>query len=154
MLDLRRFDLLFVLAKTVVGRVISEVTASPYSHVAIVLDEWHVAETDWRYPLQPRHISYAPGDYHVYRCREELTDIQKRHMSLFLHYHLNTPYDLVQSISNGLHLIVAKFGIIDRPDRFNCSEAAARMYRAAGIEIPTTLTPGELSQLPIFIRVA
>jgi hypothetical protein len=98
-MNLQRYDLLFVKGKTLESRVIEDVAHSPYSHVAIVLDEWHIIETDWRYPLKVKHMHYTPEEYDVYRYYGELTYIQMDAMDAFLHEKLNTPYDRMQVLT-------------------------------------------------------
>ncbi|WGV59386.1 hypothetical protein QIH01_28605 [Brevibacillus brevis] len=50
-MNLKRFDLLFVRGSLPLARLIQGVTNSQYSHVAIVLDEYHIEETDRWFPL-------------------------------------------------------------------------------------------------------
>jgi hypothetical protein len=147
--ELRRFDLLFVRGRSLIGRLVQAVTRSPYSHVAIVLDEWHVAETDWKYPLKVRHLTYPAGAFDVMRYRGELMPQQLAAMERFLHEKLTTPYDYLQSITNGLYLLVG-ISIRDAPGRMNCSETVDRMFAAAGIDLcPAVLghvTPADLAR--------
>jgi hypothetical protein len=147
--ELRRFDLLFVRGRSLIGQLVQAVTRSPYSHVAIVLDQWHVAETDWRYPLTVRHLSYPTDTFDVYRYRGELTAEQLTAMECFLHEKLTMPYDYLQSITNGLYLLVG-IPIRDAPGRMNCSETVDRMFAAAGIDLcPAVLghvTPADLAR--------
>ncbi|WCK53826.1 hypothetical protein PP175_21290 [Aneurinibacillus sp. Ricciae_BoGa-3] len=146
-MNLQRYDLLFVKGKSLVSRTIEGVTHSLYSHVAIVLDEWHIAETDWRVPLQVKHIHYTPTEYDVFRYSGELTFAQMDAMDTFLHEKLNTRYDTVQALSNGLYLLTG-LPIRDAPDKMDCSETAARMYEAAGINLAAfSCTPGELAKV-------
>lgn len=156
-MDLRRFDLLFVKGKSLVGRVIEEVTRSPYSHVAIAIDDWHVVETDWRYPLKMRHITYRPSEYDVYRYREPFKMYQLVNMEFFLRGCLNAPYDLLQSLTNGLHILTG-LPIRDAPRRMNCSETVDKMYKAAGIdlcpEVDGHVTPGDLSRSDKLCKVS
>ncbi|MGF9822608.1 hypothetical protein ABE430_08815 [Brevibacillus agri] len=154
---LKRFDLLFVKGKSLVGRVIEEVTRSPYSHVAIVIDDWHLVETDWRYPLKMRHMAYRPAEYDVYRYREPFTMHEIVSMEVFLRGCLNAPYDLLQSLTNGLHILTG-LPILDAPERLNCSETVDRMFAAAGIDlcpgIDGRVTPADLAASDKLQRIA
>lgn len=156
-MELRRFDLLFVRGRSLIGQVIQAVTRSPYSHVAIVLDQWHVAETDWKYPLKVRHLTYPAGTFDVYRYRGELTAVQVAAMERFLHEKLTTPYDYLQTITNGLYLLVG-LPIRDAPGRMNCSETVDRMFAAAGIDLcPAVLgqvTPADLARSEKLQKIA
>ncbi|RNB72190.1 hypothetical protein [Brevibacillus panacihumi] len=142
-MDLKRFDLLFVRGSSPLARLIQWVTRSPYSHVAIVLDELHVAETDWRFPLQRNHNNYPPWQYDVYRYRGELTAAQAAVMTEFIHAHIGTPYDFLQTVTNGLYLLTG-LPIRDAPNRMNCSETVDRMFSSAGISL-TTLDVGKVT---------
>lgn len=154
MIQLQRFDLLFVYGTSMVGRVISELTDSPFSHVSIYLNESTVVETDWSRPFGPYPMTYQPSDFEVFRFIGTLTHEQQIKMMEFLVLHMGTPYDFIQSITEGVQEFVPPSPLFDSPKRFNCSEAAAKLYRAGGIELPTALTPGELSQIPLFKRVS
>jgi hypothetical protein len=156
-MELQPFDLLFCFGKTWIGRVISRVTRSPYSHVAIVLDVWHVAETDWRTPLQVRHLSYRPNEYDLYRYQGVLTATQQAAMRQFVESMLRTRYDTLQSLTNGLHLLTG-LPIKDAPNRLNCSETVDRMFAAAGIDlVPGALgkvSPADLSRSEKLLKVS
>lgn len=156
-MELQPFDLLFCFGRTWIGRVISKVTRSPYSHVAVVLDQRHIAETDWRKPLQIGHLNYKVIDYDVYRYHAGLTDEQKKVMEEFIDSMLGTKYDLLQTVTNGLFVLTG-FPIRDAPDRMNCSETVDRMFAAAGIDlVPEALgkvSPADLSRSEKLIKVS
>lgn len=156
-MELQPFDLLFCFGRTRIGRIISQVTRSPYSHVAIVLDAWHVAETDWNTPLQVRHLSYRPNEYDVYRYRCKITAEQQLSMYQFIKSMLRARYDTTQSLTNGLHLITG-LPIRDAPDRMNCSETVDRMFAAADIDLFDgdlgKVTPGDLARSNQLQRIA
>jgi hypothetical protein len=156
-IQLQPFDLLFVYGRTAIGRVISRVTRSPYSHVAVVLDRRHIAETDWRKPLRIEHNNYRETDYDVYRYHAGLTDEQKKVMEEFIDSMLGTKYDLLQTVTNGLFILTG-FPIRDTPDRMNCSETVDRMFAAAGINLvsgaPGKVTPGELARSEKLMKVS
>ncbi|MGG4440494.1 hypothetical protein [Brevibacillus fortis] len=141
-MNLKRFDLLFVRGSSPLARLIQGVTNSPYSHVAIVLDEYHIAETDWRFPLQWNHNSYPPKQIDVYRYRGELESWQEEAMTGFIRKHIGTPYDFWQTNTNGLYLLTG-VPIQDAPDRINCSETVDGMFAAAGIN----LTPDAIGKV-------
>lgn len=156
-MKLQPFDLLFCFGRTRIGRLISRLTHSPYSHVAIMLDDWHVAETDWQTPLQVRHLSYRPGEYDVYRYRDMVTESQQAAMHQFIKSMLRARYDTLQSVTNGLHLLTG-IPIRDAPDRMNCSETVDRMFAAVGIDlVPGALgkvSPADLSRSEKLMKVS
>lgn len=141
---MQQYDLLFIKGDTVNSRIIKFITRSPYSHVAIVLDNYHVMETDIRYPLQIRHTSYPINSFDVYRFHRELTDNEKSLMDAYLMEKLQTKYDIARTISNGLFLLF-NIPIRNAVKRLNCTEVAFDMYKAAGIDLGAELTPRDLS---------
>lgn len=156
-MELQPFDLLFCFSRTWIGRVISRVTRSPYSHVAVVLDRRHIAETDWRKPLRIEHNNYRETDYDVYRYHAGLTDEQKKVMGEFIDSMIGTRYDLLQTVTNGLFILTG-FPIRDAPDRMNCSETVDKMFAAAGIDlVPGALgkvSPADLSRSEKLMKVS
>jgi uncharacterized protein YycO len=141
-MELQPFDLLFVYGKTWIGRCISRLTHSPYSHVAIVRDPLHIVETDWKKPLQNDHLNYRSGDYDVFRYKDVLTTAQQTAMNDFINSMLGARYDLLQVLTNGLYILTG-FPIRDSPDRLDCSEMVDRMFASAGID----LVPGALGKV-------
>ncbi|MBG9942859.1 hypothetical protein ABE237_27870 [Brevibacillus formosus] len=156
-MNLKRFDLLFIRGSSPLARLIQGVTYSPYSHVAIVLDEHHIAETDWRFPLQWNHNNYPPGQIDVYRYREEIESWKAEAMTGFIQNHIGTPYDFWQTITNGLYLLTG-LPIRDAPNRLNCSETVDRMFAAAGINLTSDelgkATPADLVKSSHLQRIA
>ncbi len=156
-MELKRFDLLFVRGHSPVARLIQWITKSPYSHVAIVLDDMHIAETDWRFPLQRHHNNYPPWQCDVYRYRSELTAAQVDVMSAFIQQHIGTPYDFWQTVTNGLYLLTG-LPISDASGRMNCSETVDKMFAAAGIRLTSgdigKVSPADLVRSSLLQRVA
>ncbi|WP_026678228.1 hypothetical protein [Fictibacillus gelatini] len=150
---MQRFDLLFIKGTTLSSKIIRAVTSSPYSHVAIVLDSYHVVETDIRYPLQIRHISYPKRKVDVYRFYRDFTEKEKAAMKSFIMENLHTQYDIVRTVSNGL-FIMAKIPIMNAVKRMNCTEAAYEMFLAAGIDLEVNdLTPKGLVNSKKLIKI-
>jgi hypothetical protein len=133
-MELKRFDLLFVRGQSPLARLIEHVTDSPYSHVAIVLDEDHIVETDWRFPLRRNHNNYPTWLVDVYRYCGEFDGWQIEAMDAFIQEHIGTPYDFWQTITNGMYLLTG-LPIRDAPNRMNCSETVDRMFATAGIDL-------------------
>lgn len=156
-MQLKRFDLLFVKGRSPMSRLIQWVTKSPYSHVAIVLDELHVVETDWRQPLAVKHITYRPEEYDVYRYVGELSEQQEESMYNYLLKSLGKEYDYIQSITNGLYKLFG-FPILNVPYRANCSEEADMMFLAGWIDLianaPGLVTPADLSSSQYLKKVS
>lgn len=153
---IKKFDILLYKGKSPIAKLIQHVTNSPYSHVAIVLDEYHCLETDWKYPVKIRHLKYKKNQYEIMRY-EELSEEEKEYMGKFINIYLNTQYDFKQVISHWLNLSF-NFTISNSNSRFICSELADRMYKYAGIDLLPkfmngSVTPADLSRSTKLINI-
>lgn len=127
------YDVLLVKGRSPVARIIEAVTQSPYSHAAIVLDDRHLLETSWNYPLKIRHISYRLGNFDVYRY-PGLTPAQKEKIRAFYLSVLGQRYDYLQLVTHGLYLL-AGIPIINASGRYICTEVIDKGFKAAGIDL-------------------
>jgi hypothetical protein len=155
--ELKRFDLLFVRGRSLIGRVIRSVTDSPYSHVAVVWGPGEIADTDWLRPLDRRPQSVITDPFDVYRYRGTITLEQAAMMQDFFREHEGTGYDFIQSLSHGLYLLTG-WPIIDDAKRFNCSEFVDRMFKKAYIDLYPVVdghvTPGDLARSDNLFKVS
>jgi hypothetical protein len=156
-MDLIPYDLLFVKGAGFIGKTISKVSGSEYSHVAIVIDRNHLIETNWKYPLKIRHLTYRPNEFDVYRYHRPITEQEKHIMNLYLLSHLRDKYDFIQTLSHGLFL-VGGVPIKNAENRLNCSETVDNMFYTAGIDLRPAkengyVTPGDLSKSKYLRRV-
>ena len=141
-------DLLFYKGTSHISQLIRWVTRSSYSHVALVLDNLHLVEADWRYPLRIRHISYRVKEYDLYRV--DLTPEQTKMIWGFIRRTINCEYDFGEILKClGLEAHGA-------PNKFTCSEWVSKAFSYAGIELTSKtqgVTPNDLAKSPILIRV-
>jgi len=156
-MELRCFDLLFVRGDTpIISKMVSRITHSPYSHVAVVTGKRTVVETNWWYPLQERFLRYHSSSFDVYRYIGELTPSQLESMEKFIYNNLGTNYDLWQSISHGLYLLTG-LPIADNSKKFNCSEFVDRLFKSANIdlsaEVDGHVTPADLVKSKFLAKV-
>jgi hypothetical protein len=144
------FDLLFYKGTNPVSKLISKVTKSPYTHVALVLDEFHLVEADWYHPLAIRHIVYRTGDYDIYRP-QNLTEKQKAKIKAYIYETINSGYDYKLVMSHLFKYFGGK--LLDNPSRFDCSEWIDLAFLYSGYDfLPnvafSTITPAELVKSP------
>jgi uncharacterized protein YycO len=150
--DVEQFDLLFYRGSGVAASIISKVTKSPYTHVALVLDEFHLVEADWYHPLAIRHIEYRTENFDIYRVGD-LDDVQRSRIKRYIYETINSPYDYPLVLS---HLLKYFFGgklLFNSPRRFDCSEWVDLAFNYAGIDLLpntqiSTVTPADLVKSP------
>lgn len=155
-MELKRFDLLFVRGRSLIGRAIRSVTDSPYSHVVVVWGPDEIVDTDWLRPLRVRSPSVITDPFEVYRYRGNITPGQEWAMEEFFRKNEGIGYDIIQSFSHSLYLLTG-LPLIDDSKRFNCSEFVDLMFKAAYIDLCPAVdghvTPGDLAQSEKLYRV-
>jgi hypothetical protein len=150
------FDLLFYRGKGIVSKAVKQFSDSPYSHVALVLDEYHLLEANWNHPLSIRHISYRRSDYDVYRV-VGLEERQKEKIREYIQQTINAGYDYRLVISHVFHYFF-KGKLIHDENRFDCSEWIDLAFMYAGVNLlpyrlDSLVTPGELADSDKLILV-
>lgn len=130
---LQPFDIIFYKGNSIISKTIRYFTVSTYSHVGLVLDDLHIVEIDWKFPLKIRHLQYKSNNYDVYRVKV-LTNTQKEKMLEFISLKLNTEYDHWE---NFRFLLWKYFKIKtkDDIDKFNCIEFVVDCFKYAGVNL-------------------
>ncbi|OEH86117.1 hypothetical protein BHU72_14440 [Desulfuribacillus stibiiarsenatis] len=151
-MELKPFDLILVRGGSPISKLIQKHTNSPYSHVTIVLDQLHLMENSWYFPVSIRHLEYQEESFDVFRPKS-LTMEEKQIISKFLMAHINTKYDYFQVFTHWLHLLF-DFRIINSNTRFHCAELINEAFQAAGIFLVKGFpTPGEISKSEFLKKV-
>lgn len=150
--EMQKYDLVFYRGNGPVSKLIQKVTKSEFSHVALVLDSFHLVETDWKYPLAIRHISYKFDDCVVMRY-PGLTEEQGKKIERYLEDTINSRYDYALVVSHFFN-VLWKSKLINDPARFDCSEWIDRAFHYAGIDLCPweefgSVTPADLSNSPL-----
>lgn len=156
-MELKPFDLLFVRGDTpIISKMVSRITNSPYSHVAVVTGKRTVVETNWWYPLQERFLRYHPSSFDVYRYSGEFSSSQLDSMESFINNNIGADYDLWQSITHGIYLLTG-LPITDDAKKFNCSEFVDRLFKSAEIdlspEVDGHVTPADLAKSNLLTKI-
>lgn len=149
---MQEFDLIFYKGDGFISKVVKKVTDPPYSHVALVLDSYHLVEANWKNPLSIRHISYPKWDYDIYRV-EGLTEQQKKKLRRYINETIGAGYDYKLVLSH-LFKYFFKGKLLNSPSRYDCSEWVTLAFLYAGIELlpnkkPFEVTPTDLSKSPM-----
>lgn len=129
-MELKPFDLLFYKGNSVLDKIIKNRLESQYSHVALIIDNFHVVETAWNIPLKVRHFSYRLGEFDAYRIKN-LSEKQKQKITLFIQKTLNSKYDFGEI----LFYLGFGFKFKDNPNEYICLSWIIECLKYAGIDV-------------------
>ncbi|MDK2801079.1 MAG: hypothetical protein PWQ70_2698 [Clostridiales bacterium] len=127
-MKIQSFDLIFYKGNSWLDKIIKKKLNSRYSHVGLVLDNFHTVETAWNIPLKIRHFSYRLGDFDRYRI-PNLTDEQKERMTLFIQKTLNSKYDFIEILR------YFGFGFKDDKNRYICISWIDECLKFSGVDV-------------------
>lgn len=131
---MKKYSLLFYKGNSFVSKIIKLFTKSDYSHVAMVLDEYHVIETDWRFPVSIRHIKYNKTDYHIYHLNIELTQEQEECIKKFIYEEIDKKYDLKFFFTRWFK-IMFDCKTYDDVNAYTCDDLIYEAFLRAGIKL-------------------
>jgi hypothetical protein len=148
---LKQFDILAFKGNSIISDIIKKETNSSYSHLALILDDYHIVETDIRKPLAIKHINYNSKNFDIYRLKEEITEEEKDKMNEFIHITLNSKYDTLEMFS---YLLYKNLGIyFDDSNKFICSSWVNECFKAGGILLSnkTIVSPQDVLTDKVFL---
>lgn len=132
-MKLQPFDIVLVKGKTPISKIVEYSTNSKYSHAALVVDDWHVVETDIFKPLRIYHFSYRLGEFDAFRLKTPLSLNQREEAISFIQRNLNADYDIMEAVSYWTYKL---FGVgFDDSNKFICSGGIYHIFMAAHVEI-------------------
>lgn len=150
-------DIVFFKGSGFISDVISKVTHSPYTHVAVVMHNNNILEANSFIKVRIRPIQ-KDEVFSVYRCN--LTDKQRQIIYLKGEQFIGKDYDYVQVFQWLYRLTINKdgLGIVNNTNRLYCSELVDDVFEAAGIDLlPNRLdgdvTPIDLLKSPLLVKV-
>jgi len=130
-------DLVFFKSTSLIGRIITKLTKSEFSHVAMATDETHIIESN--YYIKTREIELTPdraSHIAIYRVNE-LTPEQAERVVQFARMLIGTPYDFVGILVWFIRLLF-KWNIpnlVNDLNRMWCSELVDVAYSSVGIDL-------------------
>lgn len=138
----QEYDILLYKGSNIFSRSIKRFTKSKYSHVAIVLDKYHIVEINFNYKLSIRHLNYRKRKYDIYRVKN-LTDNNKQLISEYIQNNLKTEYDFKEIVRILLPFLYLK----DNNKRLICSEFVYDCFNYAGIQLVSkdSVTPEDIA---------
>lgn len=149
------FNLLFYRGNSLFGKVIRFLSKGKYSHVCMLLDQFHTLETSWNNPSVIKHFDYRYKDYDIYRLNVRLNEYQKQLILQYITEHIEVGYDWTYLITRGLH---ALFGtkVINSKKYLTCDELVVEAFKVASIHLiekDVILTPSTLAESKYLERV-
>ena len=153
---MHKYDILFYRGSNTISRAVKRITKSQYSHVALVINEYLVVETNWYYPVRFRRNRYLEHEEFTLKRVENLTEEQQEKIFEFISLYLDTRYDYIQIFYHVLNVV---FGtkLKNNPNLYTCSELIDRAFQYAGIDLVPgredgDLTPEELFNSPLLVE--
>lgn len=132
-MNIQPYDILLFKGTDIISRIIEGVTKSKYSHVALSLGDWTLAEA-LPSGITIDFLKDKPQGYDIYRYKFELTDEQKNKLHKFVYLKIATPYNYQEIFSA---LLEEEFGI-NYPvtkHKLICSEFVFNAYLYCGINL-------------------
>lgn len=140
---------------SVISRLIRLITKSDYSHVSLILDDFHCLESNYKTSTSIQHFQYKNGSYDVYTLKEDLTEKQKKIIHKFIMDNINLKYDWLYITSRFFNIVVGS-KLISSPDRYNCDELIVDAFKAIGIELVNKdikLSPASIVNSPKLTKI-
>jgi hypothetical protein len=146
---------LFYSGTSLIGKIIRRTTNSKFSHVALLLDDFHCLELDYKSPTSIKHFRYPKGSYHLYKLNIHLTEQEIKRLNVFIRNNISTKYDWKFIFSRALNIFFGTL-IINSKDRYNCDELIVEAYRFIGINLieeDVKLSPETLSKSDKLVKI-
>lgn len=133
-------DIIACYPKNIIGKLISFISKCEISHVAIMIDDEHIIESDW-FGVRVRKLKNFKSKYLILRC-EELTEIQKDKIIKFVTNSINTEYDYKLLIGLGLKKFFnINIKLFNQTDKYICTELIIETFKSVGIRLSNSLYP-------------
>jgi hypothetical protein len=146
---------IFYKGESLIGKFVKSVSKSEYSHVSLLLDDFHCLELNYKSPTSIQHFSYPEGSYHLYKLNFVLREYQLEKLNRFIRNNISTKYDWKFIVSRGLNLLF-NTPIINSKGRFNCDELIVEAFKSIGINLigeGTKLSPEALSKSDKLVKL-
>lgn len=148
-------DLVFVRGTDWIGRVVEEVTQSPYCHVAGVVKENELIEANAFRKTGDVGLDFYRGRSDVYIC-DILTDEQRQKIVEYVSAFVGTHYDYLLLFWEWARFKLKWVWPYKEKHSRICSTLWADAYREAGVDLCPGIiypTPGDLSKSPFLRKV-
>lgn len=129
---MRSGDIILVKNNRLLSRIIKWFTKSEYSHAGVLIDQWHMYDTNYNTRSKIRHIDYPKSKYDIYRLKPGIK-FDNKQFKKFIHDHIDNRYDFGE-----IFKIVFRRNTKDDDGKYICSMLVREAFREQGID----LTPG------------
>lgn len=155
-MDIQFCDILLFKNNTLLGKIIKHETKSIYTHSAIALDNFHLAEATHK-GIKIDHIEDLSSGYDIYRYKDGLADKQKDKIKNFIYNKITTPYNYKELFSYLLN-IELNFDLRFSDKKLICSQFVYWAYIYAGVDLLpnnklTIITPANISQSKLLTKL-
>lgn len=160
-MDLQIGDIVFFKRKNIFSSLVSYITKSPYSHVAMVMYPGYLVEANWYKKSNIVEFEYNPEEMEIFRFKGGLTQCQKMKVVVESGKQLGKIYDypqLLEYVYEYLFKIRLFDNLLNSKNLIICSELVDDVYDSIGIDlIPDraegNVTPGDLANSVLIERV-
>lgn len=144
-MELKPFDLLLYKGRNKISNIVKSVTESEYSHIGLILSDFHIVEIDFFYCLKINHIGYNGKDFDIYRLRTPLTQEQQKQITEYIYSTLQSKYDFEEILNILLYKFFGK-KLDDDKGKFVCSSWINECFKNCGIVLSEKelVTPQDL----------
>lgn len=142
-------DIVFFKGKSWISRIISKLTGSPYTHVAIAISPERILEANRFIKVSVREI--AEDEIYSIQRYESLTKQQKFTIYSGSTAYIGARYDYLNNLIWLIKLIINKdgHGFVNNANKVYCSELIDRVYLLAGIDLVPDRKDGDV--LPVHL---
>ncbi|GIM47050.1 hypothetical protein DNHGIG_25990 [Collibacillus ludicampi] len=152
---IRPGDLIFVGGSDLLGRIIEEVTDSPYCHVAGLVKENELIEAQGFRKTGYQGLDYYAGRADVYTC-DSLTNEQIKEIVEYVTDFVGTRYDYLLLAWEWARYKLHRVWPYKETKTRICSTLWADAYREAGVDLCPGIiypTPGDLAKSSLLRKV-
>lgn len=141
-------DVVFYKGTSFISKVICKLTKSPYSHVALAIDDKRIVEADLFIKTRITELKYE----NITIMRADLTEEQRRRVVDFARYLVGRSYDYLSVFLWLLRLTfnINSKGLFNNANRLYCTELIDRCYHYAGIDLVPDRETGDVLPIDLY----
>ncbi|QIA28507.1 putative papain-like amidase enzyme [Phage f2b1] len=149
-MDIQPGDVIFYKPTSLVGWIISKLTHSDYSHVALAVDAYNIVEADKFIKSRVSNLYYVDSINSVYRLNNA-TDDQKHIIVNHALTMVGMRYDYKQIFGLFLRLTFRKdYSTFNTANKYICSEIVDTAFLMADVPRKDTRNLGDISPQELF----
>lgn len=143
-------DIIFYKRVGFINRLISWLTKSEYTHVALAVSDTEIIEANVF--VNVRRIEFDKAEKVVIKRTRYLTHEQEKIILNYVNSKLGTKYDYLTIAKKAIHLLLKRDrAIVDNDIRVYCSEIVDRAYLKAGIDLVSNRVDGDVTPSDLYL---